>query len=52
MELEVFWTQFAEERLSDIFEFYKFKAGLGVAQKLVNGIVDESILLGKNPLIG
>ena len=52
MELEVYWTQFAEDKLTDIFEYYKFNAGIKVAQKLVNGIIDESLKLSKNPFIG
>jgi plasmid stabilization system protein ParE len=52
MELEVYWTQFAEDKLTDIFEYYKFNAGIKVAQKLVNGIIDESLKLIKNPFIG
>ena len=52
MELEVYWTQFAEDKLTDIFEYYKFKAGIIVAQKLVNSIINESLKLSKNPFIG
>lgn len=32
MGLTVYWTQFAEDKLDDIFEYYKFKAGIKVAQ--------------------
>jgi hypothetical protein len=28
MELEVYWTQFAEDKLIDIFEYYKINAEL------------------------
>ncbi len=52
MELEVYWTQFAEDKLADIFEYYKYKAGIRVARKLINGILDESIKLEKSPFIG
>ncbi len=27
MALEIFWTQLAEEKLRDIFQYYKYKAG-------------------------
>lgn len=40
MGLTVYWTQLAENKLEDIFEYYKFKAGLRVAQTLVTGIID------------
>lgn len=52
MELIVYWTQIAEDKLDDIFNYYKIKAGLNVAQNLVNGIVDATIDLNKNPQIG
>tara|TARA_R110002124_G_scaffold109723_4_gene263159 strand:+ start:22067 stop:22384 length:318 start_codon:yes stop_codon:yes gene_type:complete len=52
MELEVYWTQIAEDKLNDIFIYYKLKAGHRVAQKLINGIVDTTIDLEKTPKIG
>lgn len=52
MELEVFWTQFAQDKLTDIFEYYHFNAGIEVAQKLVVTLIEESIKLSKNPFIG
>lgn len=52
MELAVYWTQFAEDKLTDIYEYYKYNAGVRVAQNLINGIIDESLKLSKNPFIG
>ena len=52
MGLIVYWTQIAEDKLDDIFYYYKLKASLKVAQNLVNGIVDTTIDLNKNPQIG
>ena len=52
MELTVYWSQFAEDKLSDVFNYYKLKASHKIAQKLINGIVDKTIDLGKNPQIG
>ena len=52
MELEVYWTLFAEDKLTDIFEYYSFNAGIKVAQNLVTGIIEESLKLGNNPFIG
>lgn len=52
MELEVYWTQFAEDKLTDIFEYYHYNAGVKVAQNLVNGIIDESLKLRTNSFIG
>jgi len=52
MALIVYWTQIAEDKLDDIFYYYKLKASLKVAQNLINGIVDTTIDLNKNPQIG
>ncbi len=52
MELEVYWTQFAQDKLTDIFEYYKFNEGIAFARNLSNGIVEESLKLEKNPFIG
>jgi plasmid stabilization system protein ParE len=41
MELTVYWTQFAEEKLEDIFMYYNDKASLRIAQKLINEIIDN-----------
>jgi plasmid stabilization system protein ParE len=48
MELTVYWTQTAEDKLNDIFEYYKFNAGVRIAKKLINGIIDTSLELDKN----
>jgi len=52
MDLEVRWTEFSQDRLHDVFEYYKYKAGVKISQKLVNDLVDESLRLEKNPFIG
>ena len=52
MDLTVYWTQFAENKLDDIFDHYKTKASIPIAQKLVTGIVDKTIGLNNNPYIG
>lgn len=33
MELRVFWSQLAEDKLQDIFDYYKIKAGLKLLEK-------------------
>lgn len=50
MELEIFWTQFAEDKLQDIF--YKHTANEKIARKIISEIVDKTIDLDKNPNIG
>jgi plasmid stabilization system protein ParE len=52
MELEVYWTQLAEDKLEDIYNYYKLKAGKRIAKKLIHGIVDITIDLHKQPEIG
>lgn len=48
MGLTIYWTQLAQDKLDDIFEYYKYKAGIKVAKTLVNGIIDSSISLEIN----
>ncbi len=52
MELEVYWTQFAQDKLSEIFDYYEITASSRIARNLVTGIIDQTIKLGKNPNIG
>lgn len=52
MELKIFWSQIAEDKLQDIFNYYKFKAGLKTAKKIISQIVNKTDLLEKQPQIG
>lgn len=52
MELVVFWSQFAEDKLKDIFDYYKVKAGLKTARKIIKEIIDLTYNLEKQPEIG
>lgn len=52
MELEVFWLQLAEDKLDDIYRYHRIKAGEKVGKKIVNGVVDTTFGLGKQPEIG
>ena len=52
MELTVYWTQFAENKLEDVFSYYIEQASEKIAHRLVDGIIDKSLELAKNPLIG
>ena len=52
MEVKIFWTEFATNQLEQIFDFYKCTTSLNVAKKIVSKIVDRTILLEKNPLMG
>lgn len=52
MELEVYWLELAESKLEDIYGYYSIKASKRVAEKLINGIVDTTIGIEKQPEIG
>ena len=52
MELEVFWSDFAKNKLEEIFDYYKLKVSLKIANKIVNGIINQTIGLNKTPRIG
>ena len=42
MELNVVWSNFAETQLDEIFEYYREKASLSIANKLVRELILES----------
>ena len=52
MELKIYWTDFSKKELRKIFEYYKEKASVNVARKLVVGITKEATKLKKQPNIG
>ena len=52
MDLKVFWTDTAIEKLEDIFDYYKNKASIQVARSIVGTIVDSTINLERQPKIG
>jgi len=52
MVLEIYWTDFAKNELQSIFDFYKLRAGLNIARKLVTGISKAVLGLSNQPNIG
>ena len=52
MELKICWTDFAKKELRKIFDYYKRKASVKVAKKIVVGITKEALKLRKQPTIG
>ena len=52
MALTVYWTQFAENKLEDIYTYYSQTASERIAYRLVDGIIHRSLELEKNPHIG
>lgn len=43
MELDIFWTEFAKDKLHQIFDYHREKASLNVARKLINGIYNATL---------
>ena len=52
MEIKILWTENAINQLEQIFDYYKYRASVEVARKIILQILDRTILLEKNPLIG
>lgn len=52
MEIKVFWTETALNNIEDIFEYYKFKASVRIARKLVKKLVKSTLQLQNSPKIG
>jgi len=49
---EILWTDFAINQLKDIFDYHLIKASPNVAQRLVQKIIDATIILENNPKSG
>src|SRR4030042_6523502 len=45
---KILWTDFAINQLKDIFDYHLIKASLNIAQKLVQKIIDATIILENN----
>ena len=52
MEVKVLWSDTSLIQLHEIFDYLNFRASVSVARKIIRGIVEKSILLEANPLIG
>ncbi len=52
MELKLFWTDFSKKELAKIYKYYREKAGIRIAKKLVNGIHSEALKLKNQPEMG
>ena len=50
--MNVYWTQFAEGKLEDIYLYYCEKVSERIATRLVNEIINRSLELEKSPQIG
>jgi toxin ParE1/3/4 len=52
MGLTIYWTDFSENELQNIFLHYQEKASIRLATEITESIVNETNILKKNPYIG
>jgi toxin ParE1/3/4 len=52
MGLTIYWTDFSEKELQNIFSYYQEKANIRVATEITEGIVNETDILENNPYVG
>jgi len=52
MELNIYWTDFSKKELHKIFSYYRERASLKVAKKLVLEIENKTLILKSQPYIG
>jgi plasmid stabilization system protein ParE len=52
MEFNIIWSEFAENQLDKIYEYYKANVSYRIAKKLLKGIISEPNKLLKTPEIG
>jgi plasmid stabilization system protein ParE len=49
---KILWTDFAINQLKDIFAYHLIKASPNIGQRLVQKIIDATIILENNPVSG
>jgi plasmid stabilization system protein ParE len=52
VNFKIIWSEFAETQLDDIYEYYKKKTSLKIANKILTDIIKESDKLIKASFIG
>ena len=52
MEFKVIWSNFAEEKIDEIYEYYKLEASIRISKNLISNLVDATIILSNNPYVG
>jgi plasmid stabilization system protein ParE len=52
MELKIYWTDFSKRELHKIFDYYKERASVRIARKLMLEITQAVLKLQKQPNIG
>jgi len=51
MEFKVIWSNFAEERIEEIYEYYKTEASIRIAKKVILNLIEATVVLAYNPNI-
>lgn len=49
---KIVWSEFAENQLNNIFEYYSFTVSLETAKKIIYKIILSTEILIENPLVG
>jgi len=52
VEISIYWTEFSENALREIFAYYREKVSYAVGKALIVGIYEETQLLKHQPEIG
>jgi len=52
INFRILWSDFAINQLKDIFEYYLIKASRNISQRLIQKIIDATIILENNPKAG
>lgn len=50
--MKIIWSQFAEQQLDDIFDFYGNNVNIEFAAKTIKSIINQTNILLKTPFIG
>jgi len=52
INFRILWSDFAINQLKDIFDYHLIKATRNIAQRLIQKIIDATIILENNPKTG
>jgi toxin ParE1/3/4 len=52
INFRILWSDFAINQLKDIFEYYLTKVSRNISQRLIQKIIDATIILENNPKAG
>ena len=52
MKFQIIWSNFAEEKIDEIFEYHKKEVSLQIAKRLTSGLIEAAEILVNNPHIG